>query len=95
MLLTFEGITYPSGKEQANLLREIYTEAGIEPADVLYVECHGTGTKVGDPEEANAVAEVLCRNRQNPLLVGSVKSNMGHCEAASGLASLCKVITIL
>uniref|UniRef100_A0A915JP73 Fatty acid synthase n=1 Tax=Romanomermis culicivorax TaxID=13658 RepID=A0A915JP73_ROMCU len=87
-----QGITFPNGNEQANLLRAVYTEAGVEPADVYYVECHGTGTKVGDPQEANAVAEVLCKNRKTPLLIGSVKSNMGHAEPSSGLASMCKLM---
>lgn len=76
-------------------MREIYSEAGVDPNQVVYVECHGTGTKVGDPQETNAVTEVFCQNRTTPLLVGSVKSNMGHAEPASGLASICKVGNIL
>jgi len=72
-------------------LTEIYNEAGVDPAKIAYVEMHGTGTKVGDPQEANAVYDALCQARETPLLIGSVKSNMGHAEPASGLASVAKV----
>ena len=78
---------------QTRLLRDVYTEAGVDPSQVTYVEMHGTGTKVGDPQEANSIADFFCSTaRQVPLLIGSIKSNMGHAEAASGLASLAKVI---
>lgn len=87
-----QGITFPSGERQAQLLEEVYTEAGVDPNQVYYVETHGTGTKVGDPQEANAICQVFCSNRQNPLLIGSVKSNMGHAEPASGVCSLAKVL---
>jgi fatty acid synthase len=73
-------------------LEEVYREAGIDPAQVNYVETHGTGTKVGDPQEANAICDVFCRDRTTPLLIGSVKSNMGHAEPASGLCSVAKVL---
>ena len=72
---------------------EVYSEAGIDPSKVSYVELHGTGTAAGDPQEANSVTEVFCSNgRRTPLLVGSTKSNMGHPEPASGLAALAKVL---
>uniref|UniRef100_T1INJ4 Fatty acid synthase n=1 Tax=Strigamia maritima TaxID=126957 RepID=T1INJ4_STRMM len=87
-----EGVTYPSGEIQEKLLREVYNEAKINPSEVVYVEAHGTGTKVGDPEEVNAITRVFCNNRTTPLLIGSVKSNMGHSEPASGLCSIAKVI---
>ncbi|XP_013390789.1 fatty acid synthase isoform X1 [Lingula anatina] len=87
-----QGITFPSGEMQKNLLTEIYTEAKVNPSEVSYVECHGTGTKVGDPQEANTIADIFCQDRDQPLLIGSVKSNMGHPEPASGLAALAKVI---
>ena len=87
-----QGITFPSGKMQNELMREVYKEAGINPNDVTYVEAHGTGTSVGDPEEVNSIAELFCKNRKEPLLIGSVKSNMGHAEAASGLCSIVKVL---
>ncbi|XP_063979711.1 fatty acid synthase [Diachasmimorpha longicaudata] len=86
------GITYPSGDMQNKLMREVYQESGIDPADVVYVEAHGTGTKVGDPQEVNSIAELFCKNRKTPLLIGSVKSNMGHAEPASGVASIAKVL---
>jgi fatty acid synthase len=75
-------------------LREVYAEAGVDPSAVVYVEAHATGTRVGDPQEANAIAEVLCagHERETPLLVGSVKTNIGHAELASGLMSIVKVI---
>uniref|UniRef100_A0A1I7ZWW4 Fatty acid synthase n=1 Tax=Steinernema glaseri TaxID=37863 RepID=A0A1I7ZWW4_9BILA len=89
------GITFPSGERQAALLQEIYSEAGIDPNTVTYVETHGTGTKVGDPQEANAITQVFCQNRANPLLIGSVKSNMGHAEPASGLCSVAKMMVAI
>jgi len=89
-----QGVTYPSGQVQQQLLQEIYTEAGIDPAQVVYVEAHGTGTKAGDPQELNSIAQVFCPGRPpgQPLLIGSVKSNMGHSESASGLCSVAKMI---
>lgn len=89
-----QGITFPSGERQAALLEEVYAEAGVDPNSVYYVETHGTGTKVGDPQEANAICSVFCSNREadRPLLIGSVKSNMGHAEPASGVCSLAKVL---
>ncbi|KRX40198.1 Fatty acid synthase [Trichinella murrelli] len=87
-----QGITFPSGERQAELLRNVYREAGIDPSSVAYVETHGTGTKVGDPEEANALCQIYCSGRTGPLLVGSVKSNMGHAEPASGLAAIAKML---
>jgi len=78
---------------QKNLLRELCSEAGVDPYAVSYVELHGTGTVVGDRQEGNSVSEVFCgEGRSTPLLIGSVKSNMGHAEPASGLASLAKVL---
>lgn len=87
-----QGITFPSGEVQQQLLEDIYREAAINPAEVAYVEAHGTGTKVGDPQEVNSITNFFCRGRKEPLLVGSVKSNMGHSEPASGLCSVAKVL---
>lgn len=87
-----QGITYPNGEMQNQLMREVYNEAGINPADVVYIEAHGTGTKVGDPEEVNSIDKLFCKDRKTPLLLGSVKSNMGHAEPASGLCSIAKVL---
>ncbi|XP_039306266.1 fatty acid synthase-like [Solenopsis invicta] len=87
-----QGITYPNGEKQIQLMRDIYNEAGINPADVSYVEAHGTGTEVGDPEEVNSIDKLFCKDKKTPLLIGSVKSNMGHSEVASGLCSIAKVL---
>ncbi|XP_030080615.1 fatty acid synthase [Drosophila hydei] len=85
-----EGITYPSGKVQQKLLEEFYKEIDLTPNDLGYLEAHSTGTVVGDPEECKAIDSVLCSQRKEPLLVGSVKSNIGHSEPASGICSLVK-----
>lgn len=87
-----EGITYPSSQTQEALMKEAIKEAGVDPKQIVYVEAHGTGTPAGDPEEARAIAKVYCENRDEPLLIGSVKSNLGHAEGVSGLCSLAKVI---
>ncbi|XP_076288350.1 fatty acid synthase 1 [Lasioglossum baleicum] len=87
-----EGITYPNGQMQNKLMREVYAEAGISPLDVVYVEAHGTGTKVGDPQEINSIANLFCKGRKTPLLIGSVKSNLGHSEPASGICSMAKLL---
>ena len=93
---TEQGITFPNGSVQSQLLKQIYQEAGVDPyKEVDYIEAHGTGTKAGDPQEANALSAVFigeARDVDKPLLIGSVKSNMGHCEAAAGLASIVKII---
>jgi fatty acid synthase, animal type len=91
---TSAGITYPNGNEQMDLLERLYGNHEINIADVSYVEAHGTGTIAGDPEELNALDHVLGKKRtaQNPLLIGSVKSNMGHAEGAAGLAGMIKVL---
>lgn len=80
----YAGITFPSGAVQKQLLEETYHEAGVDPSQVAYVEAHGTGTKVGDPQEVNSIVDVFCKDRNEPLLIGSTKSNMGHPEPASG-----------
>ena len=85
------GITFPSSDVQTILLQEFYEECGVNPNDIDFVEAHGTGTKAGDPAEINTLEEIFCKNRSVPLLVGSVKSNMGHSEPASGLCSVTKV----
>ncbi|XP_033150589.1 fatty acid synthase [Drosophila busckii] len=87
-----QGITYPIGSMQNRLIRETYEEIGLNPNDVVYVEAHGTGTKVGDPQEVNSITDFFCKNRTTPLLIGSVKSNMGHSEPASGVCSVAKLL---
>ncbi|WP_460071570.1 type I polyketide synthase [Streptomyces sp. YKOK-I1] len=91
------GIMAPSGEAQADLLRRTYDRCGIAPADVDYVEAHGTGTVAGDPLEAGALAAVLGAGRpaDRPCLIGSVKGNIGHLEAGSGIAGMIKTILAL
>ncbi|UQA57015.1 type I polyketide synthase [Polyangium aurulentum] len=91
------GFTVPSGPSQQALLRRALADAGVRPADVGYVEAHGTGTSLGDPIEAMALGAVLSegRSRDNPFLLGSVKTNIGHLEAAAGIAGLIKVVLSL
>ncbi|XP_026740412.1 fatty acid synthase-like [Trichoplusia ni] len=86
-----QGITYPAGQIQKQLLREFYEECSIPPSVLEFVEAHGTGTKVGDPEELLAIDEIFCTGRKDPLLIGSIKSNLGHSEPASGLCSIAKM----
>ncbi|KAJ8679083.1 hypothetical protein QAD02_014870 [Eretmocerus hayati] len=87
-----QGITFPSSIMQGKLLKEFYEEIGVPPTSLDFIEAHGTGTKVGDPEEMNALDKVFCTGRSKPLLVGSIKSNLGHSEPASGLCSIAKVV---
>lgn len=91
------GLTVPSAAAQSALLKEVYERAGIDPADIDYVEAHGTGTAVGDPIEAQALGQALGRARPagRPLLIGSVKTNVGHMEPAAGMAGLVKAIYCL
>lgn len=87
-----QGITFPSSDIQAVLLKEFYEECKISPSSLAYLEAHGTGTTVGDPEELNAIESALCSGRNAPLLIGSVKSNIGHAEPASGMGQIAKVV---
>lgn len=88
------GLTAPSRHAQESVLREAYQRSGLSPRQVQYVEAHGTGTALGDPIEAQALGAVMAENRPlgRPCRIGSVKSNIGHLEAAAGVASLIKVI---
>ena len=91
------GLTVPSHLSQATLLREVYERAGISPEQIDYFEAHGTGTAVGDPIEARAIGEAIGQRRSpgRPLPIGSVKSQVGHLEAASGMAGLIKALHVL
>ena len=91
------GMTVPSRDAQSALLRSVYREAGIAPSDVQYIEAHGTGTPVGDPIEAAALGDVLSEGRPEGQFcsVGSVKTNIGHLESASGIAALIKTALAL
>lgn len=84
------GMAMPSAERQADLLRQIRRELQFDPDDLAFLECHGTGTPVGDPMEANAIGEVFGRRRATPLAIGSAKTNFGHLEPASGLVGLLK-----
>ena len=92
-----EGSSFPSKDMQQKLMEEFFLESKIDPICVNFVEAHSTGTKLGDPEEVAAIDEIFCKNknRKKPLLIGSVKSNMGHAEASSGIASITKILLAL
>jgi acyl transferase domain-containing protein/surfactin synthase thioesterase subunit len=77
---------------QKQVLRDAYSRSGILPSEVHYVEAHGTGTKLGDPTETRALGEFFREGRKEKLHVGSVKTNIGHLEAAAGMAGLIKVV---
>jgi phthiocerol/phenolphthiocerol synthesis type-I polyketide synthase C len=89
------GLSLPSETTQAELLRGCYRAAGIAPDRLAFVEMHGIGTPAGDPVEAAAVGRVLGEAREEALPIGSVKTNIGHLEPASGIAGLLKAVLAL
>ncbi|KAL8893587.1 MAG: hypothetical protein Q9192_005121 [Flavoplaca navasiana] len=91
------GISLPSGDAQVDLMRRTYEGAGLDPAETSYVEAHGTGTPAGDPIEAASLSKFFAqqRARHHPLIVGSVKSNIGHLEGGSGVAGVVKSVLML
>ncbi|OTB07054.1 hypothetical protein M426DRAFT_318422 [Hypoxylon sp. CI-4A] len=91
------GITVPSGEAHKALIRETYAKARVDMEPTRFFEAHATGTRAGDPVEANAIGETFSqiRSAEDPLWVGAVKSNVGHLEAASGMAGLFKAILVL
>ncbi|HEX7837775.1 MAG TPA: acyltransferase domain-containing protein, partial [Kofleriaceae bacterium] len=91
------GITVPNGTSQQKVLRAALADARLSPAEVDVVECHGTGTALGDPIEVQALAAVYGEQRDpgRPLLLGAVKTNIGHLESAAGLAGVAKVVAAL
>ena len=91
------GINVPAAATQADLLRTVYRRAGVDPRSLAYLEAHGTGTAVGDPIEARALIDAVSGGRPaaDPLLIGSVKTNIGHLETASGMAGLLKAVLCL
>lgn len=91
------GLTVPSGQAQERLLASVLAKAQLSADDIDYLECHGTGTKLGDPIEVHALGQVYGQNRNaaHPIKLGSVKTNIGHLEAAAGIAGLIKVALAL
>ncbi|KAI7920192.1 hypothetical protein M0657_004557 [Pyricularia oryzae] len=91
------GITQPTKAAQAALIKQVYANAGLDPSVTRFFEAHGTGTAVGDPIEASAIAEVFAthRSHKSPLWVGALKSNIGHLEGAAGVAAVIKGVLTL
>ena len=89
------GLTAPNGPAQQRVIRAALADAGLAPSDVDLVEAHGTGTRLGDPIEAQAVLATYGQDRDQPLWLGSVKSNIGHSQAAAGVAGVIKVVEAL
>jgi acyl transferase domain-containing protein/acyl carrier protein len=91
------GLTVPNGEAQKKLMRKVLAKADVKPAEIAYIEAHGTGTSLGDPIEVGAIRAVLRENRDpnQPLILGTVKANIGHLEAAAGIAGLIKLVLSL
>ena len=91
------GLTVPNGPAQQALLRAALLQSGLSPSEIDFVECHGTGTRLGDPIEVQALGAVYGggRPREKPLVLGAVKANVGHLEAAAGLTGVLKVLLAL
>lgn len=90
-------ITHPHPPTQEKLFQRLFSKTATDPSDISVVEAHGTGTQAGDPNEVRSIREAFCKSRDvdNPLHITSIKANIGHCEAASGGASLAKLLLML
>jgi acyl transferase domain-containing protein/NADPH:quinone reductase-like Zn-dependent oxidoreductase len=88
------GITMPSSEAQVVNIRKCYAAAGLGSDKTMFVECHGTGTQAGDPRELKAISDALCNERpaDKPMLVGSIKTNIGHLEGSAGVAGVIKAV---
>jgi acyl transferase domain-containing protein/NADPH-dependent curcumin reductase CurA/NADP-dependent 3-hydroxy acid dehydrogenase YdfG/acyl carrier protein len=88
------GFSVPNGNAQERVIRAALTDAALEPADIQYVEAHGTGTPLGDPIEMGAIGNVFAQShtKSAPLVVGSVKTNVGHMEPVAGIVSVVKTV---
>jgi len=89
------GLTVPNPAAQIQLMEQACEQAGISPDEIDYLEAHGTGTAVGDPLETRAIGAAIGQKRTTPLPIGSIKSNMGHLETASGVAGLAKALGVI
>lgn len=91
------GISMPSGEAQLELIRQVCHKYGVDPKTIQYVECHGTGTAIGDPTEAKSIGMAYGAGRaaENRVLIGSIKSNVGHMEACAGVAGVIKAVLTL
>jgi fatty acid synthase len=87
-----QGINFPFTVAQKQLLEEIYEESGVHPSKLGFLEAHGTGTQAGDFREVEAIDHALAKKRNKPLLVGAVRSNIGHTEPSSGVCGIIKVL---
>ncbi|CAG8232080.1 unnamed protein product [Penicillium salamii] len=91
------GIALPNRVAQENLIRSVYQRTGLDPAETDFVEAHGTGTQAGDPLETKAISEIFAARRSvdNPVRIGSIKTNVGHLGGASGVAGVIKAVLML
>ena len=91
------GIALPNRVAQENLIRGVYARAGLDPLETDFVEAHGTGTQAGDPIEIGAISQVFGPGRppDKPVRIGSIKTNVGHLEGASGVAGVIKAVLML
>lgn len=97
LLILVAGITLPSSEAQFRNIRAVYEKSKLTVEETSYVECHGTGTQAGDWRELKAISDAFCgsRTHDNPIYVGSVKTNIGHLEGCAGIAGLIKgILTI-